>query len=102
VRAALALIFSLIAMPAFCCDSLSDIHPAACLQWAPISGDIQDDACTIAVLEVKRVKSDIDDLSKPRQPGGPIWSRSYLNKIFVAASEKQVAACKGVVMTGEQ
>jgi hypothetical protein len=102
MRAALAIIFTLIAPPSFCCDSLSDVHNAGCAQWAPLSGDVSDDACTIAMLNVLTAKEDIADLDTPHKKGDPIWTRAYLNKIFVAASEKQVAACKGVVMTGEQ
>ncbi len=91
--------FLAVAVVIFCasrslaCDALTGADNQTCAEWAPISGDVAEDACQTAALDVERVNHDLADLDRPRQPGNPIWTREFLHKLRNEALARQVRAC---------
>ncbi len=78
---------------ALACDSISASANPTCTEWAPISGDVAEDACQTSAFDVDRAKSALVDLDRPRQPGNPIWTREFLHKLRNEALARQARAC---------
>ncbi len=78
---------------ALACDSISAADNPTCAEWAPISGNVDEDACQTASLDAERASAALTDLDRPRQPGNPTWTREFLHKLRNEALARQVRVC---------
>lgn len=93
IRAGYAIAAVLLCRGALACDSLSDVENVACNVWAPMTGDVVEDECTAASLDIERLYDAIHALDRPRRAGAPIWSRAFLQD-EIKKERRRVVGCR--------
>jgi hypothetical protein len=79
---------------ALACDDLSDVTSGtSCAQWAPITGDLAEDQCTVAKLDRLRLEREYDPFRKRTVADMPLPSHGAILDELKAASDKVARNC---------